>query len=190
MKTRQDQVDAQVDTSERITAINAAMERLVGIPPLEALGRVLSDLSPSISVRRTLSSGEEDSDRVVLINQATYVANCIPIREHGFISGAVLTLQDARAIQRADTNIRTQRRVPNLTARYHFHQIVGDTPAFSRARSMAQRNARLNATVLITGESGTGKELFAQAIHNASSRGGNPFVPECPRIGVWVREPP
>ncbi|MFA5810291.1 MAG: propionate catabolism operon regulatory protein PrpR [Thermoleophilia bacterium] len=166
-----------VDTSERITAINPAMERLVGIPPLEALGRVLSDLSLSISVRRTLSSGEEDLDRVVQLNQATYVANSIPIREHGFISGAVLTLQDARVIQRADTNIRTQRRVSNLTARYHFHQIVGDTPAMIHARSVAQRNARLNATVLVTGESGTGKELFAQAIHNASRRGGNPFVP-------------
>ena len=37
--------------------------------------------------------------------------------------------------------------------------------------------ARSEATVLITGESGTGKELLARAIHAASPRSGQLFVP-------------
>lgn len=36
--------------------------------------------------------------------------------------------------------------------------------------------AHSDITTLIIGESGTGKELFAQAIHNASSRANQPFV--------------
>lgn len=41
---------------------------------------------------------------------------------------------------------------------------------------LAQKYAHYDGAVLIEGESGTGKELFAQAIHNESSRAKGPFV--------------
>jgi propionate catabolism operon transcriptional regulator len=57
-----------------------------------------------------------------------------------------------------------------------FDQVAGTSPAFVRAKTLAQGYAATASTVLLTGESGTGKELFAQAIHNASRRSGKPFV--------------
>ncbi len=44
------------------------------------------------------------------------------------------------------------------------------------AKALARKMAASNASILSSGESGTGKELFAQAIHAASPRAGEPFV--------------
>lgn len=42
--------------------------------------------------------------------------------------------------------------------------------------AQAERISDFDGSVLIFGDSGTGKELFAQSIHNASSRKNGPFV--------------
>ncbi len=44
------------------------------------------------------------------------------------------------------------------------------------AIKLAQKVAQTDTTVLLLGETGTGKEVFAEAIHQASSRSAKPFV--------------
>ncbi|EKN70990.1 GAF modulated Fis family sigma-54 specific transcriptional regulator [Neobacillus bataviensis LMG 21833] len=63
-----------------------------------------------------------------------------------------------------------------LSAKYTFSSLVGDDPGFKRAIKLASRAASTDKSVLIIGESGTGKELFAQAIHNESTRQTKPFI--------------
>ena len=53
---------------------------------------------------------------------------------------------------------------------------MGTSPAIRTVRTLAERYATTDATVLITGESGTGKEMVAQGIHNAGRRRDRPFV--------------
>ena len=62
-------------------------------------------------------------------------------------------------------------------ARFGFDAIVGRSAAMEEMFRQARKVARSDATVLILGESGTGKELLAKAIHLASPRKENPFVP-------------
>ncbi|MGH7270822.1 MAG: sigma-54-dependent transcriptional regulator [Polyangiaceae bacterium] len=54
--------------------------------------------------------------------------------------------------------------------------IVGSSPAMEGVRHLVRRLAEAGATVLIVGETGTGKELVARALHESSSRRGEPFV--------------
>ncbi|ESB95309.1 response regulator GlrR [Salmonella enterica subsp. enterica serovar Agona str. ATCC BAA-707] len=54
--------------------------------------------------------------------------------------------------------------------------IVTRSPLMLRLLEQARMVAQSDVSVLINGQSGTGKEIFAQAIHNASSRSNKPFV--------------
>ena len=56
-------------------------------------------------------------------------------------------------------------------------EIVGKSPAIMRVIDMIARVAPSRATVLVTGGTGTGKELVARAIHEASDRSSQPFMP-------------
>jgi transcriptional regulator with PAS, ATPase and Fis domain len=55
--------------------------------------------------------------------------------------------------------------------------LIGQHPLTLKTRSLIERVAATDATVLIIGESGTGKEIVARRIHALSERRNRPFVP-------------
>src|SRR6266851_8007585 len=55
--------------------------------------------------------------------------------------------------------------------------LLGESEAMLAVRTQVARTGPAVSNTLITGESGTGKELVACAIHAASPRRGQPFVP-------------
>lgn len=82
-----------------------------------------------------------------------------------------------------------KKRGKNFTAHYHFSDILTEDIQMQVVRSQAGIYAQTDSTVLIQGESGTGKELFAQSIHNGSSRKDGPFVAvNCAAIPVALLE--
>ncbi len=165
-----------VDLEERIQSINPAMAKLLGVPPERAIGARLSTLAPTLALSQVLEGGTEELEEIQRLGRRTLVVNRIPLREQGLQTGAVLTCQDATAIERVDRNLRALHRPRHLAAKHHLRDIVGDSPPMARIRALAERYARTEATVLITGPSGTGKELLAQGLHNASSRRRHAFV--------------
>lgn len=63
-----------------------------------------------------------------------------------------------------------------LEKKYSFQGIIGNSKSIKEAIELAERVAPTDATVLLTGETGTGKEVFANAIHQNSSRKHKSFV--------------
>ncbi|MDD3308330.1 MAG: sigma 54-interacting transcriptional regulator, partial [Acetobacterium sp.] len=61
-------------------------------------------------------------------------------------------------------------------AGFVFDDIIGESPEIKEIKNLALNIAREDYEILIEGKTGTGKEMFAQAIHNASSRAGGPLV--------------
>jgi two-component system, NtrC family, response regulator HydG len=53
----------------------------------------------------------------------------------------------------------------------------GESEAMGKLRSLVEKVAPTDATILITGENGTGKEMLANEIHRLSPRGGIPMIP-------------
>ncbi|WP_223593833.1 sigma-54-dependent Fis family transcriptional regulator [Neobacillus bataviensis] len=66
--------------------------------------------------------------------------------------------------------------ITKLRAKYTFSSLIGEDPVFKQAIKLAEKAARTDKSILIIGESGTGKELFAQSIHNESTRHSGPFI--------------
>jgi propionate catabolism operon transcriptional regulator len=165
-----------VDGQHRITAVNPPMRALLGLPAEALRGRPLEQVEPELTLQPTLRRGLTERGAVLRFAQRDWIVHRTPIREHGDIVGAALTLYDAQHIEAADTSLRLQQRRRQSVTRHDFGSLIGQAPVFPRAVAAARRFARTGMTVLITGESGTGKELFAQAMHHESPRGARPFI--------------
>ncbi len=58
----------------------------------------------------------------------------------------------------------------------HESELIAEDAKMQSLKLLASKVAQSDATVLLNGESGVGKEVFAQFIHNQSSRAAQPFV--------------
>jgi two-component system NtrC family response regulator len=82
----------------------------------------------------------------------------------------------SKAMDKARLQQRVQELEGKLNEKFGFERIVGKSAAITDVIKLAQKVAQTDTTVLLLGETGTGKEIFAEAIHQASSRRGKTFV--------------
>ncbi|MBL8842502.1 MAG: sigma-54-dependent Fis family transcriptional regulator [Planctomycetes bacterium] len=73
----------------------------------------------------------------------------------------------------SDDNARLRERAE----REGFGSVIGRSRVMQEVVKTVRTVAKSDASVLIEGESGTGKEVIARAIHDASGRAAQPFIP-------------
>jgi len=81
-----------------------------------------------------------------------------------------------KAIEKVELKKKVASLEKQVGKKYTFESIIGTSSLIIDAVNLAKKVAPTEATVLLLGETGTGKEVFAQAIHNASSRADKPFI--------------
>lgn len=94
-----------------------------------------------------------------------------------------------RAIEKAELSRRVYQLEKQVGDKYSFDSIIGKSENLLQSIALARKVAPTDTTVLLLGETGTGKEVFAQSIHQASSRSKKLFVAvNCSAFGKELLE--
>lgn len=164
------------DEQNRVTIYNPAAERIFHLPANEVIGKQVQDVIPNTRMHMVFASGKAEIAELQKVHGGTIATTRMPILLDGKRIGVVSTFEDVTKIQHLEQVIREQIHAKGFVAKYHFSDIITANPQIAEVKELAALYATTDAAVLIQGESGTGKELFAQSIHNSSSRSSCPFV--------------
>lgn len=165
-----------VDNNNEITVINPAAEAILGIEAKSSIGVSSQLIIPELNLKEVIEAKDQVSDLLVKINDRELIINKAPIKIKGKILGVAAALEDVTKIQQLEQGIRKNLYSKGLTAQFNLTQVAAKSKIMMETINKAYQFAGTESTILITGESGTGKELFAQGIHNASTRKEGPFV--------------
>lgn len=166
-----------VDIKGNITWMNRVAKPYLPNPGVRVYDMPVAEIFPVFgAVYDVLGKGEEIIQETASINGADILYDMIPLTyQNGEILGAVITFNDAGTITRGEHKIR-DKGVKGFQASYSFKDICGNSRQMNQCIHFARKYAHTDLTVLLLGETGSGKEMFAQSMHNASSRRDGPFV--------------
>lgn len=164
-----------LDHEGTIRYINSAAADLFHREPAKAVGQNIRRLTGSDTQLLEILKGQSFDNQQILTDTPQGTLHCLcsgrPIRnENDQVIGAVATLKSMKAAQKLVHSMIKSRT-------FGFNDIIHASSAMAHVIDIAQRVAESDCSVLIRGESGTGKELFARAIHEASARSNQAFVP-------------
>lgn len=164
-----------LDASGRVMLINPVARRMFRLKN-DITQHSFKDILDLPNLSRCLLLGKSIVDEMAEFEGRRLLFSAIPIHMGSVVHGAVITFQEPHAIAAKESKIRDDAVHSEMVAHHVFDDILGASLSVKSVVQRAQKFAHSHQPVLIQGETGTGKELFAQAIHNASPRRGEPFV--------------
>ena len=182
-----------VDATGKIVFVSKEFEKLDGYKTNEILGRNVLDV---------YNLGEQNSVHMIAINERRIMKNTLlsypsadrkivelvmdiyPVFSDEEIIGSVAISRDTSKIKELTDKLsqlqkalyNQMQKTNNNGTQFIFDDIIGSGEKLQGVINSAKKMASSESRIMILGETGTGKELFAQSIHNYSSRAAEPFV--------------
>ncbi len=152
--------------SVHVAIVDLMMPNIGGLELLELIKKNHSDIEVIM-----MTAFADVETAVTAVRAGAYHFLTKPFRSNDEVSLTVVKAAERR--QLLDRTLMLERR---LEKKENFGDLLGNSPQMQEVYRLAMGVAPTQSTVLILGESGTGKELTARALHEHSTRSGNPFV--------------
>ncbi|OUQ57411.1 hypothetical protein B5E58_09240 [Tyzzerella sp. An114] len=168
-----------IDKNGVITYMNSEAADILYVNRNTSIGKHISDIvNFNPMILEVLKTGVGYVEKELIVRNPTGAImhlqkTAYPIKdEEGNVAGVVDTFRRIKKVKKMVNDM------VGSYAKFTFEDIIGNdnNEKFIETLKMARIASQSTSNVLIQGESGTGKELFANAIHNASTRAGQPFV--------------
>lgn len=165
------------DEENRIMEYNSVAREILGADKNELIGKCANQVFEGMK-NGVFDMGDNTlvMDEIRKIKGTKVTITKVPITVKGENKGFVAVFQDVKKLQNYEKKIRTQLLGDGFTAKYTFDDIIHQSAEMDKTINIAKKFSGYDSSILIQGSSGVGKELFAQSIHNISSRRLGPFV--------------
>ena len=162
-----------------ITLINNTGKKLLLLNDnQDIVGQPISNFISKHNLIEIINKKKNELGKEINFSGNKILIRSTPLFAKELYIGTILTFQKSSFISRLDQNVRRQNVDKGMHAYMTFKDLEATTVSaeMKKCINKAKQYANTESTILIIGESGTGKEMFAQSIHNASSRKNQPFV--------------
>lgn len=162
--------------NNEIQFFNRSAEKIFGLSGAQVIGKPVDTIVKNTRINQVLLTASPEIRELQELDNTSIITSRVPIFMGKRCIGVVCSFTDTPQIEKVERIIRGKLKKKGFDARYTFDHILSANSKMQAIKKLAQIYARADSPVMIYGESGTGKELFAQSMHNHSSRHRGPFV--------------
>ena len=167
-----------INKKGEITHLNSIAGKILGKESHEAIGKPIDKLiRTNFSLLNILNNRKGYLEKEIIVTpfygkeSSQYLLTEKVVEDsEGESQGVTALFKEMKKVHRLVGGI------IGANPRFNFLNIIGSNEKLKRAVNLAKVASVSSCKILIQGESGTGKEIFAQAIHNSSSRRDKPFI--------------
>lgn len=166
-----------IDDSGIINYASASALKILNIDSGRIVSKKYTDTPIcKTGVQECLKYGISSNGIIISIDDQNIMCNCSKININETNSMVMVTLNPVENIYNNEKTLKERMIARGSNAIKTFSSIIGKSKAISETIETAKRYSHYDSVTLITAPSGCGKEIFAQSIHNESSRSSSPFM--------------
>ena len=182
-----------VDEHCRIAYMNKPYTEILNVQLEDVIGKPIKSVIPTTKLPEVMASGKAHIGALMTLydhktgKDISFVCNRIPLIEDGEVIGgvAISTFNEVGEIYNLYSEVEKmqqqnelyQQTIEQLRKQTNpLDYIIGTSQAIQQIKSTIAIFANSGLSILLTGETGVGKEVFANALHQLSSRSTSNFV--------------